>query len=40
MRVLIVEDDTDVRDSLEDFFVNHGLQVDTAINGAEALSSD
>ncbi len=37
--VLLVEDDHDVRDTLDDFLEEEGYQVDTAANGREALQS-
>jgi CheY-like chemotaxis protein len=37
-RVLIVEDERDLLDSLQEFFEDEGFQVQTANNGAEALS--
>lgn len=36
-RVLVVEDDDDVRDCLEEALLDAGLRVDTAANGREAL---
>lgn len=36
-RVLVVEDDEDVRECLEEALVGAGLDVDTAANGREAL---
>ena len=38
MKVLIVDDEPEIRDSLEEFFVGEGYAVATAINGAEALT--
>jgi CheY-like chemotaxis protein len=35
--ILIVDDDADIRDSLQDFFEDEGFVVTTAKNGAEAL---
>jgi two-component system, sensor histidine kinase and response regulator len=37
MKVLIVDDEPDIRDSLKDFFKDEGWSVDAAANGAEAL---
>lgn len=37
-RVLIVEDERDLLDSLQEFFEDEGFHVQTASNGAEALS--
>lgn len=37
MKVLVVEDDTDVRESLEELFAQEGLAVETAVNGVEAM---
>ncbi len=37
-RVLIVEDERDLLDSLQEFFEDEGFSVQTAANGAEALS--
>lgn len=37
-RVLIVEDERDLLDSLQEFFEDEGFTVQTAANGAEALS--
>ena len=37
-RVLIVEDERDLLDSLQEFFEDEGFAVQTATNGAEALS--
>ncbi len=37
MRVLVVEDDADVRESLEELFAQEGLAVETAVNGADAM---
>jgi CheY-like chemotaxis protein len=36
--VLIVEDERDLLDSLQEFFEDEGFSVQTASNGAEALS--
>jgi CheY-like chemotaxis protein len=36
-RVLIVDDDPDIRESLQDFLEDKGYSVETASNGAEAL---
>jgi CheY-like chemotaxis protein len=36
-RVLIVDDDPDIRESLQDFLEDRGYTVETASNGAEAL---
>ena len=37
MRVLIVDDEADIRDSLQEFFQDEGYAVTTAANGHEAL---
>ena len=37
MKVLIVDDETDIRDSLREVFEDEGYEVATAANGAEAL---
>jgi CheY-like chemotaxis protein len=37
MSVLIVEDEQDLRDSLEEILLDEGFTVQTAANGAEAL---
>lgn len=37
MSILIVDDDADIRDSLQDFFEDAGYAVATAADGAEAL---
>jgi hypothetical protein len=37
MTLLIVDDDQDIRDSLQDFFEDKGFEVATAANGVEAL---
>jgi CheY-like chemotaxis protein len=37
MKLLIVDDEPDIRDSLEEFFVHEGIEVETAGNGVEAL---
>lgn len=37
MKVLIVDDETDIRESLRDAFEDEGYVVSTAANGAEAL---
>jgi len=37
MRLLIVDDERDIRDSLEEFFVHEGFEVETAGDGADAL---
>ena len=37
-RVLIVEDERDLLDSLKEFFEDEGFSVQTAANGVEALS--
>jgi CheY-like chemotaxis protein len=37
MKVLIVDDERDIRDSLEEFFRDEGFDVATAANGDEAL---
>ena len=36
-RILIVDDETSIRESLAEFLRDFGLQVDTAVNGEEAL---
>jgi two-component system response regulator MprA len=36
--ILIVDDDADIRDSLQEFFEDEGFRVVTAANGAEALT--
>ena len=38
MKVLIVDDETDIRDSLKEIFEDEGYVVKTAANGAEALA--
>lgn len=38
MPILIVDDDADIRDSLQDFFEDAGYAVATAADGAEALT--
>jgi CheY-like chemotaxis protein len=35
--ILIVDDEADIRDSLQEFFEDEGFRVATAANGAEAL---
>ena len=37
MKILIVDDEEDLRDSLVDFFQDEGFEVSTAANGREAL---
>jgi CheY-like chemotaxis protein len=37
-RVLIVDDEIDIRESLQDFFEDKGYAVDAAANGSEALA--
>ena len=37
MKVLIVDDETDIRESLKEIFEDEGYVVSTAANGAEAL---
>ena len=37
MKVMIVDDERDIRDTLEEFFRDEGFDVATAANGAEAL---
>jgi DNA-binding response OmpR family regulator len=37
-RVLIVDDERDIRDSLEEFFRDEGFEVSTAADGAEAMT--
>jgi CheY-like chemotaxis protein len=39
MRILIVDDEPDIRDSLEEFFREEGYTVSTAADGADALES-
>ncbi len=39
MRVLVVDDEADIRDSLQELFQDEGYAVTTAANGAEALDS-
>lgn len=39
MRVLVVDDEADIRDSLQELFQDEGYAVKTAANGAEALDS-
>lgn len=39
VKILIVDDDIDIRDSLEGLFRSEGFEVATAANGAEALES-
>jgi two-component system, sensor histidine kinase and response regulator len=36
--ILIVDDEADIRDSLEEFFVEEGYAVKTAADGAQALA--
>jgi CheY-like chemotaxis protein len=36
-KVLIVDDEREIRESLEEFFQEEGFEVSTAANGAEAL---
>jgi CheY-like chemotaxis protein len=36
--ILIVDDEADIRDSLQEFFEDEGYTVTTAANGAEALT--
>ena len=38
MRILIVDDEQDIRESLEEFFQDEGYEVATAANGADALA--
>ncbi|MBL8949215.1 MAG: response regulator [Myxococcaceae bacterium] len=38
MKVMIVDDETDIRESLREVFEDEGYEVATAANGAEALS--
>lgn len=37
MKVMIVDDERDIRDTLEEFFRDEGFDVATAANGVEAL---
>src|SRR4051812_36467952 len=37
MKMLIVDDERNIRDSLEELFVDEGFEVETAGNGVEAL---
>lgn len=37
MKVMIVDDEPDIRESLQEFFEDEGFAVSTAANGAEAL---
>ena len=37
MRMLIVDDEQDIRESLAEFFQDQGYDVNTAANGSEAL---
>jgi CheY-like chemotaxis protein len=37
MKVMIVDDETDIRESLKELFEDEGYEVVTAANGAEAL---
>lgn len=37
MRVLVVDDERDIRESLQEFFADEGFIVDVAEDGAEAL---
>lgn len=37
--ILIVDDEADIRDSLEEFFMDEGYPVKTAPHGGEALAS-
>ena len=37
-RVMIVDDEIDIRESLQDFFEDKGYVVDAASNGSEALA--
>lgn len=37
MKILIVDDETDIRESLKELFEEEGYEVATAANGAEAL---
>jgi two-component system, sensor histidine kinase and response regulator len=39
MRVLVVDDEADIRDSLQELFQDEGFAVTTAANGSEALDS-
>jgi CheY-like chemotaxis protein len=39
MKILIVEDEEEIRESLKDFFEDEGFEVTTAANGAEAITS-
>ncbi len=38
MKVMIVDDETDIRESLREVFEDEGYEVTTASNGAEALA--
>jgi CheY-like chemotaxis protein len=38
MKVLVVDDERDIRDSLGEFLTDEGFDVDVAADGAEALS--
>ena len=37
MKVLVVDDEEDIRDSLEEFFLDEGFNVASAADGADAL---
>lgn len=37
-RVFVVDDDEDIREIISEILINHGYEVETAQNGAEALA--
>lgn len=37
IKILIVDDESEIRDSIADFFVDEGFQVTTAANGEDAM---
>jgi two-component system, sensor histidine kinase and response regulator len=39
MKILLVEDDADIRDSIQEFFTDEGFEVAIAGNGVEALEA-
>jgi CheY-like chemotaxis protein len=39
MKVLIVDDEADIRDTLEEFFADEGFRVATAADGQQALAT-